>query len=715
MAKDRYLNRDIGWLQFNERVLYQAEDKNNPLLERVKFINIFQSNLDEFFMKRVGGLQNQQLSNLTIPSHGGLSVVERLNIIRSKVLEHHLRINHLLDKEILPELRNNKIYLLNWDELDKEQLQWCDEFFHSKIFPIVTPMVVDQGHPFPLLSNLSTSLAAAICNPGETDPLFARVKIPNYFPEWIQVKDKRYKDEFVFVHMIDLMAANLSFLFPKMCIEGVMPFKVTRNVDIESGQEDAEDLLDLIQEEIKNRKFSEVVRLEHGPNPHPWLLEFVCDNLEISEEEVYSFPMDLRFRELSPISDLILPELRQPPWIPVVPSVFQQDDDVSIFQVMKAGDILVHHPYESFTASVEKFIRSSAQDPSVVAIKITLYRTNKDSAVIKALIEAAERGKQVVCLVELKARFDEERNIFWAQELEKAGVHVIYGMVGMKIHSKITLVVRREGSNFRLYAHVGTGNYNASTAGLYTDLGLLTADPTVTNELVEVFHFLTGRSLKSDYKKLLVAPVCMKTKFLELLAQERKNSRKGLPTGVVAKMNSLEDKDIIKALYKTSEAGVSIVLNVRGFSCLRPQIPNISENIRVYSIVGPFLEHARVFHFRNGANTPEEGHFIIGSGDWMSRNLHRRVEVALPIEDSKLRKRLWSILNVQQQDNCRSWDLQFDGSYKRRIAKNNRKIDSQKILMGMAIQRASFAPVPEPGHTEQVETLVNEPRSPQEQ
>ena len=695
-----YLNRDVGWLQFNERVLFQAEDKKTPLLERVRFLNIFQSNLDEFFMKRVGGLQHQRLSNLPFLSHDGLSVVERLNIIRERVLEHYSRVNALLSKDILPELHKNKIYLLDWADLDKEQLQWCEKFFHNKIFPILTPMVVDQGHPFPLMSNLSTSLAAAICNPGEVDPLFARIKIPNYFPEWIQVEDKRCKGEFLFVHMIDLMTANLSFLFPKMDIESVMPFKVTRNVDIESDEEGSEDLLDLIQERIKNRKFSEVVRLEHGPNPHPWLLEFICDNLEISEEEVYTFPLDLRFRDLNPIPDLMLPELCQPPWSPVVPSVFQQDDDVPIFQVMKAGDILVHHPYESFTASVEKFIRSSAQDSSVVVIKIALYRTNKDSAIVKALIEAVKRGKQVVCLVELKARFDEERNIFWAQELEKAGVHVVYGMVGMKIHSKLVLVVRREGSDFRLYAHVGTGNYNASTAGLYTDLGLLTTDPTITNELVEVFHFLTGRSHKSDYEKLLVAPVCMKTKFLGLLAQERENAKKGLPAGVVAKMNSLEDKDIIEALYETSQAGVPIILNVRGFSCLRAQFTGLSENIRVYSIVGPFLEHARVFHFRNGASTPEEGRFIIGSGDWMSRNLHRRVEVAVPVEDLNLRRRLWSILNLQMQDNLRSWDMQPDGSYRRRLPENKDEVDSQKILMERARQRTSLASLSEPGHTE---------------
>lgn len=696
---DHYLDRDLGWLRFNERVLFQAEDERVPLLERVRFIEIFQSNLNEFYMKRVGGLQQKKFANIPILSASGLSAGDRLTNIRHQVLYLFERVEKLLTKSILPQLQENNIHLFAWEELNSQQQRWCQEFFRNRIFPVVTPMVVDQGHPFPLLSNLSTSLAAIIRAPGEAESLFARVKLPTYLPEWIQVEDKRVKGDIVFVHLIDIIKAHFQDLFPKMEIEAIMPFKVTRNADFETDEDDADDLLDLIQAEIKNRKFSEVVRLEHGPQPNRWLLEFLKEHLDITDDEILPFPLELRFRDLNPLPELNIPELRFTPWSPVNPMLFGQEEEMPVFQVLKTREVLVHHPYESFSATVEKFLQSAARDPSVVTIKLTLYRTNRDSSIVKTLIEAAESGKQVVCLVELKARFDEERNIRWAQELEKAGVHVIYGMVGLKIHSKIALVVRQEGQDFRLYCHVGTGNYNSTTASLYTDLGLFTSNSEITNEIVEVFHFLTGRSLKADYRNLLVSPSLMKNRFLELIAQERENALKGMPSGIVAKMNSLEDKEVIDALYECSCAGVSIHLIVRGFCCLRPQVKDLSENIRVLSIVGPFLEHARIFHFRAGAPTPEEGLFYIGSGDWMSRNLQRRVEVAVPIKDLPMRKRLWNILSLQLSDNRLAWDMKEDGSYCLRVPPSPEgEIHCQKLLMDQARQRLALASGDESGN-----------------
>lgn len=690
---EHYLDRDISWLRFNERVLYQAEEARTPLLERVRFLNIFQNNLNEFYMKRVGGLLQKKMSNLPIVSATtGLMAGDRLDNIRSTVSELNCRIERLLREELLPGLNEKGIRLHTWETINQEQQDWCEKFFRQKIYPVATPMVVDQGHPFPLLSNLSSSIAAKIRHPNDSEPLFARVKVPRLFTEWIQIEEGGVKGEHHFIHLLDVVEEFLPELFPRMDIMAVMPFKVTRNADIETDEDDADDLLDLIQVELRNRKFSEIVRLEHGPHPDPWLLNFLKDHLDLGEEEVVEFPMHLRYRDLDPIPDLKIPELRTAPWTPVNPNVFNQEEEFSVFSAIRSGDILVHHPYESFTATVEHFIRSAARDPQVITIKLTLYRTNRDSAIVKSLIEAANHGKQVVCLVEIKARFDEERNIYWAQEMEKAGVHVIYGMVGLKIHSKVASVVRKEGNEFRLYSHLGTGNYNSTTANLYTDVGLFTCNPAITSEVVDVFHFLTGRSLKSDYKMLLVSPMNMKDRFLELIRTEAANAQAGKPSGIVAKMNSLEDRDVIDALYGASKAGVPITLIVRGFCCLRPQVPQLSENIRVVSIIGPLLEHARLFFFRGGESDPENGLFYLGSGDWMYRNLLSRVEVAAPVVESGLKKRLWQILNLQMQDNRLAWDMAADGSYHRRLPKAGEpEVNSQLGFMEVARHRLTLA------------------------
>lgn len=674
-----FLNRELGWLKFNKRVLFQAKDERNPLLERLRFLNIFHSNLDEFFMKRVGGLQRQHYSSIDTLSPDGLTPEEQLKLIRPKVIEFNENINQLLNNELLPQLQNSGIWLLSWDQLTDPEKDWAKTFFRDRIFSVLTPMAVDPGHPFPLISNLSTSLAVSLQVPGEEDLLFARIKVPDVFPAWIRIPNTPQGVE-RFIPVLDIIRQHLDQLFPRMQIQNVMAFRVTRNADIETDNEGIEDLLESIEEEVKQRRFAEIVRLEHGPQPDPWLLEFLLTELDLTPEDVYENPGPLEYKNLGAIVNLNFPQLKFKPWTPVtLPQL--ADEGANIFGIIRASDVLVHLPYESFSTSVERFIVTAADDPAVIAIKMTLYRTNENSPIVNALIRAAEKGKQVVCLVELKARFDEERNILWAQAMEKAGVHVVYGIVGLKTHAKLALVVRRERDEFRSYVHVGTGNYHSNTAKLYTDMGLFTAKPEVTSEAVEVFHYLTGRSLKTDYNHLLVAPINMKSRFIELIKQEAENARNGKPCGIIAKCNSLEEKSIIEALYEASQAGVPIQLIVRGFCCLRPQVPGLSENIRVISIVGPFLEHSRLFYFRGGKDQEIDGRFMIGSADWMSRNLLGRMEVVAPVEDKQSRERIWEALQIML--NCRryAWDMNSEGSYTlRRPSQPSEEIGSQDLL-----------------------------------
>ncbi|MGE0763089.1 MAG: polyphosphate kinase 1, partial [Bdellovibrionales bacterium] len=596
--KSLFFNRELGWLKFNKRVLAQAEDPRFPLLERVKFLNIFNSNLDEFFMKRVGGLQRQFFANVATSSLDGLNPEDQLRLIRAEVLNLNEQVREL-SSQLLPQLSQQGIHLLNWSELSETEKTWATHFFRDKIFPVLTPMAVDPGHPFPLISNLSNSLAVSLQIPNEEDLLFARIKIPDVFPSWLRVPNTPVGVE-KFISCSEVIRQNLSELFPRMTIRNVMAFRVTRNIDIEAADEDgAEDLLELIEEEVKQRRFAEVVRLEHGPNPDPWLLHFLIEELELGTEDIYVYPQPLEFKNLQSVAELNVPGLKFKPWNPVsMPPL--TDESLNIFNVIRNSDLFVHHPYESFSTSVERFIQTAANDPAVVAIKMTLYRTSEQSPIVHALIRAAEDGKQVVCLVELKARLDEERNIYWAQAMERAGVHVVYGVMGLKTHAKCALVVRREKDEFRSYAHIGTGNYHPQTAKIYTDMGLLTARPEVTSELVEVFHYLTGRSLKADYRHLLVSPINARQSFLEMIRRESENAKGGGPSGIVAKMNNLEDRQIIEALYEASQAGVQIQLLIRGFSSIRPKLPGVSDNISVISIIGPFLEHSRVFYFRNG-------------------------------------------------------------------------------------------------------------------
>ena len=674
-----FLNREIGWLKFNKRVLFQAKDERNPLLERLRFLNIFHSNLDEFFMKRVGGLQRQFYAQVSTLSPDGLTAEEQLKMLRPQVLALNEDIKELFLRHLMPELHKQQLFMLTWDELTDEEKKWAGTFFRDRIFSVLTPMAVDLGHPFPLISNLSTSLAVSLQVPNEEDMLFARIKIPDVFPSWIRIPDTAPGIE-RFVSTLEVIRNHVDQLFPRMQIQNVMPFRVTRNADIESDTEGVEDLLEMIEEEVKQRKFAEVVRLEHGPNPDPWLLDFLLDELDLTPEDIYEYPVPIEYKNLSNLVNLNLPQLKYRPWNPVTLTQLA-DESANIFNSIRANDILVHLPFESFATSVERFIVTAANDPAVVAIKMTLYRTNEESPIVHALIRAAEMGKQVVCLVELKARFDEERNIYWAQAMEKAGVHVVYGIVGLKTHAKLALVVRREREEFRSYVHTGTGNYHSQTAKLYTDLGLFTTRSDVTNEVVELFHYLTGRSLKMDYSTLLVAPINMKARFIEMIKQEAENARAGQPGLIIAKCNNLEEKSIIEALYEASQAGVSVQLIVRGFCCLRPGVPGLSDNIKVTSIVGQFLEHSRIFYFRSGRPTELEGRFFIGSADWMTRNLLGRVEVVTPVEDKAAREKIWEALQIMLADRRQTWDMDGDGGYiLRRPTQPSEEMSAQELL-----------------------------------
>lgn len=675
------LNRELMWLEFNRRVLHQAMDERTPLLERVGFLAIFNSNLDEFFQKRVGGLKRQVAAGLTHRTPDGMTPAEQLAAIRQTVLPMLAEQADCFERSIRPQLAAHNIHLLSWSKLTEQERRIADDYFRRHLFPVLTPLAVDPGHPFPFISNLSTSLGvmlrdpqAAAARPFRDEPdnptgdlQFARVKVPPVLPHWVRLNPED-RHAFRFVKLADIIRHNLDQLFQGMEIVEVEPFRVTRSADVEREQEDAEDLLELIEQELRDRRFAKPIRLELDEAPSQPLNRFLIRELGLDDSDVYQMPAELDYTDLWTIHALDLPELKFEPWVPVIPPRLA-DDEADIFSVIRNGEVMVHHPYESFAASVERFIRAAANDPDVIAIKLTLYRTSADSPFIPELIRAAESGKQVVCLVELKARFDEQRNVQIAQRLEKAGVHVVYGIVGYKTHTKTALVVRQEGEGMQCYAHVSTGNYNPATAQLYTDLGLFTCDPRITGDLVDLFHYLTGRSVKRDFPHLIVAPSNMRQRFIDMIEREIAHTENWRRRGadpddpdrprIIAKMNSLEDHKTCRALYRASQAGVRIDLIVRGFCCLRPGVEGLSENIRVSSIIGRFLEHSRIFHFHN-AGEPE---FYIGSADWMYRNLNNRVECTTPIYDPALRQRLWQILQIMLHDHHQAWDMQPDGSY----------------------------------------------------
>ncbi len=638
-------------------------------------------------MKRVGGLKRQHLSKFSNYASEGMTAEEQLKLIRQNVLELNRDANAFITQALVPALEAEGVYLLTYNTINESEKKWVNEFFRSKLFPVLTPMAVDQGHPFPLISNLSLSLAVSLKHPKQEDLLFARIKIPKVFPTWILIEDRPDSKEQKYISLADVVYQNLPLLFPNMEIQNTLTFRVTRNIDIANDDyDDIEDLMEAIVEEVKQRKFADVVRLEHDPNPDPWLLEFLKEELEVKSEDIYEYPNNLEMHDISVLTKLNKPNLKYPTWTPIVPTALV-DESNSIFNAIKGQDILVQHPYESFAVSVERFIQTAAVDPAVIAIKMVLYRTNSDSNIVKALIRAAESGKHIVCLVELKARLDEEKNIYWAQAMEDAGVHVVYGIVGLKTHAKVALVIRHEGQEFKSYAHIGTGNYHAITSRLYTDFGLLTSNNEITTELIELFHYLTGRSLKSDYKKLLVAPINLKARILELINTEIAHAKDGRPAEIIAKINSLGEDDIIEALYAASQAGVSIKLIVRGFCRLRPRVPGLSENISVVSILGQFLEHSRVFYFRNGKDNVLDGQFFIGSADWLRRNLSSRVEVAVPIESQAHKVSIWETLMIMLNDRASAWEMNADGTYTLRTTDVAVGLGSQEQLMELAKRR----------------------------
>ncbi len=684
----RFLNRDFEWLEFNRRVLEMSGDAGVPLLERVRFLSIFSSNLDEFFMKRVGSLRHQIEEGLTGPVVEALTPAQQFAGIRERVMIMAKAQANMLKMDLYPALRTQNIELLKWDELNMDEQNEARKWFRHNVFPILTPLAVDPGHRFPFISNMSVSLGVMLQRPGESEQLFARVKVPEIPSRLYRVPGTRR-----WIPLQDIIEHNLDELFPGMEILKVLPFRVTRNAEIDHDNDDADDLLEAIQQQLRERRFARVVRMEIPTNANPRILKFLMDELEIDEADIYETDGVLDYGALNEIADVDDADLHFSSWTPLKPLGFDHGN-YDIFARIRKGDVLLHHPYESFEASVEQFIEQAAKDPKVLCIKQSLYRTSGDSPFITSLIHAAETGKQVAVLVELRARFDEARNIRWARKLEDAGVHVAYGVVGLKTHTKTALVVRQEANGIRCYGHIGTGNYNSKTARLYEDIGLLTCDPEITEDLTGLFNYMTGRSRQRDYLKLLIAPVAMKKRFLQLIENEIELTKPGKPGRIIAKMNQLEDRGIMDALYRASQAGVQIDLIVRGFCCLRPGVPGLSDNIRVRSVVGRFLEHSRIFWFQAGKENPLDGDMYIGSADWMYRNLQTRVEAATPILLVEHRARLWEVIQTCLNDCRQSWQMRGDGTYQRVAwdhldAQDPRAIGVHQYLMNSEMQRHS--------------------------
>ncbi|HVW35574.1 MAG TPA: RNA degradosome polyphosphate kinase [Acidimicrobiia bacterium] len=651
-GKSRYLDRELSWLDFNGRVLALAEDRQLPLLERVKFLAIFSRNLDEFFMIRVAGLADRAAAGLGAAATGGLDPAAELASIRRRVDELVLRQTAVFRDDVQPRLAGEGIRLSDWAALSSDHRKELGRYFEDQIFPVLTPLSVDPGHPFPYISNLSLNLAIMVRDPDRAERRFARVKVPPLLPRFVAAADGS------FVPLEQVIAAHLDRLFPGMEIELHCPFRVTRNADLSVADEESDDLLATIEMELRRRRFGHAVRLEIHPGMPDEIRDLLVRELDLTPDNVYEIDGLLDLDRLWEFYATDRPDLKDPPWPAVVPPRLAgvEEGTVDIFAVLAEKGVLVHHPYDSFADSVLTFIRQAALDPQVLAIKQTLYRTSGDSPIVKALIRAAERGKQVAVLVELKARFDEEANIGWARALEQAGVHVVYGLVGLKTHSKTALVVRSEPAGIRRYCHVGTGNYNPTTAKLYEDIGIMTADPDLGADLSDLFNYLTGYSRSRNFRKILIAPLQMRDRIIELIDE----TAAGDGGRIVMKMNALVDERVIDALYAASAAGTEIDLIIRGICRLRPETPGLSERIRVRSVLGRYLEHSRIYAF---GNTGRQMRYWIGSADMMPRNLDGRVEVLAPVEDPDLAARLQEILDVNLSDGCRTWRLSAEGHW----------------------------------------------------
>jgi polyphosphate kinase len=666
-----YVNRELSMLEFQRRVLEEAWDEKNPLLERVKFLSIVGSNLDEFFMVRVSGLKKQiDLGILDLPPDG-MTPAEQLAAIRKIALQIMTDARDCLRDDIQPSLNKTGIHILDYSELTDRQKSTVVSYFEEVVFPVLTPLAFDPGHPFPHISNLSLNLAVLIRDQTNKNH-FARIKVPSTLPRLVPIKrssgsvrkDGTVPFHHYFVWLEQVIANNLDVLFPGMQVIEAHPFRVTRDADMEIQELEAADLLESMEQSVRQRRFGSVVRVTVNDAMPTYIRDILIENLELDRNDIYTFDGPLGLSALMQLYHIERFDLKDPPFKPVLLPVFNKiAPDGNIFSLMRSENILIHHPYDSFLPVVD-FLLTAARDPDVLAIKQTLYRVGRNPPVVTALLEAVENGKQVAVLVELKARFDEESNIGWAKKLESAGVHVIYGLLGLKTHSKIALVIRREGDGIRRYMHLGTGNYNAITAQLYEDLGMFTCDNDIGIDATDLFNYLTGYSAKSDYRKLLVAPINLRSRMKELIEREIKFAEKGEKTHIIIKVNSLVDKAIIKHLYRASQAGVKIDLLVRGICCLRPGLEGVSENIQVTSIVGRFLEHSRIYYFLNGGQ--EE--VFLGSADLMPRNIDRRVEVLFPVEEGRLIRQLRDdVLNIYLSDTVKARRMNPDGSYTRLV------------------------------------------------
>ncbi len=672
-----FFNRELSWLDFNQRVLELAEDDSTPLLERVKFCAIYASNLDEFFMVRVAGLWDQVDAGIDARGPDGLSPSEQIQAIRSRSLELDRRLTRVFNGKLRPALADHGVKIATLDDLNGTERAELDRIFDQQVFPTLTPLVIGLGRPFPYISNLSLSLAVLLRDNETATRVLARIKVPKeLLGRFIELS---VEEERLLVPLEEVIAANLDQLFPGIEVLDHSYFRVTRDADFTVSDE-ADDLLEAVQEEVRRRRFGEVVRLEVAERMNPELKELLVELLRLQENEVFEIGGLLDLTDLWDVVKMPgYPELRDQPWTPVTqPRLQGEDGDPSdIFAAIRQRDVLVHHPYDSFTSSVERFIAQAVNDPDVLAIKQTVYRTSDDSPLVSALIKASERGKQVVCMLELKARFDEEANIEWAKRLEEVGVHVVYGIPGLKTHIKALLVVRREGQTVRNYVHIGTGNYHSTTARLYTDFGLFTADPEIGADVAEMFNLLTGYSRPADYRRVLVSPHSMRSSILAEIDATIAAHKAGREAKILMKMNSLVDRTCIEALYDASKAGVEVEINVRGICCLRPGVPGLSENIRVVSIVGRFLEHSRVYAFRRG----EEWNVFIGSADLMPRNLDSRVELVTPVDDEIARDQILDVLERCFADNTNAWVLDSSGNWSRLNPEGGERRNAQDELM----------------------------------
>ena len=673
---DRFLDRELSWLSFNQRVLELAEDANLPVLERAKFLAIFASNLDEFFMVRVAGLKRRIATGIAVRSASGKSPKDVLESIWERA--HALQREHaqVFQGEVLPEMRAAGIELLRYEQLTADERETLDKFFHAQVFPVLTPLAVDPSHPFPYISGLSLNLAVVVRNPVTGNDIFARVKVPPLLPRFVALGSQR------FVPLEDLMAAHLNELFPGMQILQHHSFRVTRNEDVEVEEDDAENLLLALERELMRRRFGPPVRLEVEASIDPYVLELLMSELDVTDSEVFRVPGPLDLTGLWSFVGLDRPDLKQANFVGKTSrqlSEVESSSQPDIFAAVREHDVLLHHPYDSFSTSVQEFLEQAANDPHVLAIKQTLYRTSGDSPIVDALITAAENGKQVLAIVEIKARFDEQNNIDWSRKLEEAGVHVVYGLVGLKTHSKASMVVRNEGEQLRRYCHLGTGNYHPKTARLYEDMGLITCSPEVGEDVSNLFNVLSGYSMNTNYTRLLVAPHSVRTGLIERIDREIANSNAGLPSGIRIKCNALVDEIVIDALYRASQAGVSVDVFVRGICALRPGVQGLSENISVISILGRFLEHSRAFCFEN--NGARE--VWIGSADMMHRNLDRRVETLVRLAEPVHVAWVNDLFDMAMSPEFSAWSLDSDGVWTRRLYREDGTLlaDYQETLI----------------------------------